>query len=302
MLYDVIIIGAGPAGVSAALYATSRGLRTLVLEEESTAGGTLRKVSNVTHFAGFPTKESGVHFAQTLTAQLKQSGAEIVQETVIDTELQKDEKIIKTNKNEYKTKAVIIAAGTTQNKPTFSASEAIYENHVHNDALKFASKYKQALVIGGSDGAAKEALFLAETLEHVDMVVMEDQLGAVPEFAQPIKQSPRIQVYEHCIISAVTGEGQIENVQLKDLHSEEEILLEKTGAGIFYYMGSLPNTEPFKGLTLEGPYIQVNEQMETNLKGVYAIGDIRAKQVRQISTAVSDGAVGAITAAKYIKS
>lgn len=301
MLYDLIIIGAGPAGVSSALYAASRGLNTLVLEQSECSGGTLKKVSNITHFTGFPTGESGEVFSKTLDAQLKGSGVEVLQKKVTDSSLLGKEKMVICGGETFKAKTVIIASGETQNIPEFESSSLILEEHLHNFASKYANRYSDVIVIGGSDGAAKEALYLSKQVFHVDMVVIEEELVAVPEFSVPISKAPNIDVHLHSSVVSVTGEREVEEVHIRDNLSNEEKVLKKPGAGIFYYIGSKPNTQPFSELKLDNGYIVADENMRTNIDGIYAVGNIRVKQVRQISTSISDGAIAAIEVSKYLK-
>ncbi|QQK08493.1 NAD(P)/FAD-dependent oxidoreductase [Miniphocaeibacter halophilus] len=300
MKYDLIIIGAGPAGVSSALYATSRGLKTLVLEQDENAGGTLKKVSNITHFTGFMTGETGSVFSKTLDEQLKQCGAKVLQKKVTAASLKGEDKEIICNEEKFLSKAVIIAAGTSQNTPDFEILEELKNKHLHNDARKYYKDYENVIVIGGSDGAAKEALFLSQNNKHVDLIIREEKLGAVPEFSQPILNSNNINIHTNSVISKVSGRKNIEEIKIKNTLTSEEEILNFNNCGIFYYIGSKPNTEVFKEVELNKGYITVDEKMKTNINGVYAVGDIRVKEVRQISTAVSDGALAAIDASKYI--
>lgn len=300
MKYDLIIIGAGPAGVSSALYATSRGLKTLVLEKDENAGGTLKKVSNITHFTGFNTGEAGTVFSKTLNSQLEQCGAKVLQGKVTAASLKEEEKEIICNGEKFTSKAVIIAAGTSQNIPDFEILEELKNKHLLNDARKYYKNYENVIVIGGSDGAAKEALFFSQNNKHVDLIIREEKLAAVPEFSQPILNAKNISIHYNSIISKVNGNENIEEVLLENTTTKEKETLKFNNCGIFYYIGSSPNTEIFKEVELNKGYILVDEKMKTSIEGVYAVGDIRVKEVRQISTAVSDGAIAAIDAAKYI--
>ncbi|NLY19787.1 MAG: NAD(P)/FAD-dependent oxidoreductase [Tissierellia bacterium] len=300
MIYDVIIVGAGPAGVSAALYATSRGLNTLIIEQCENAGGTLKKVSNITHYTGFKTGESGENFSKMLDYQILKCGANFVNDTVVSTDLTEEIKTVMCKNGSYGAKAVIIAAGTTQNTPEVKVDDIVYRKHFHNHASKDGKSYDNIIVIGGSDGAAKEALYLSKIANHVDLVVIEDDLVAVPEFSNPIKQSKDITLHVHSVVSEVKGDSNIESVIIRDIKTDKETIISKENMGLFYYMGSKPNSEIFEGIDTENGYIITDNNMKTNISGVYAIGDIIVKQIRQISTSVSDGAIAAIEVKKYL--
>ena len=295
MKYDLIIIGAGPAGVSAALYATSRGLKTAIIEKSEYPSGTLRKVSNITHFTGLQTGESGTEFSNILYDQLIKCKVHLIYDNVTNFSLEDDNKVITCENNIYSGKAIIIASGTEQNIPEFKISDNLKKNHLHNDAKKFGGNYKNIIVIGGSDGACKEALYLSKVSKHVDLIVKDEKLGCVKEFATPIKSSKNIDVHLGSSITSVIGKDFVEKIELNNGK-----IINSPNAGIFYYIGSKPNTEKLNKLKLDNGYIVVDEKMKTNASGVYAAGDIRVKDVRQISTAVSDGAIAAIDAYNYI--
>ena len=158
---------------------------------------------------------------------------------------------------------------------------------------------RHVYVVGGADGAVKEAIYLSGLAEKVTVLHFEETLGAISEFQQKVKAAGNIEVKLHTRLTAVAGKGRIEKLELTDVRDGSTFWREDPGCGIFVYAGAAPNTELYPELELAEGYIPVNDKMETELPGVYAVGDIRVKQVRQAATAVADGAIAAINAALF---
>lgn len=302
MIYDILIIGGGCAGISAALYAASRGRKTLLVEQELQIGGEIRRISTVTHFAGAFDGESGPSLAQRMEDQLKQYEVSLVRGAVLSASLESTEKVITASSGEYRARSVIIAAGTTQKnlegmgEPLFSR---VMSHCAHRDAAQYAGKH--VFVIGGSDGAAKEALYLSAVAKKVTMVMPEPKLAAIPQFSKRIAASETIQVMVDSSLKQIYGTDRLQSVEIINNIAKDSVRLEADGGGIFVYIGSTPNTGWCQGLRLENGYIVTDDAMRTNLPNVYAAGDIRAKAVRQISTAVSDGTIAAIHASASLQ-
>lgn len=311
-MYDIIIIGAGPAGISAGIYAVSRGMKTLVIEKAS-IGGTIGKVSTVTHYSALIQDETGETFANRMKAQALASGVEIIYETVIETKLQGDIKEIHTevSKNDtdgkeahvYLAKTVIIAAGCTPRRLNITGEDRLWGKGIGMNAAKSAENYagKNVYVVGGADGAVKEALYLSKFAQSVTIIHFEDTLGCIPEFLNKVKAASNIRVLTSSRLSAVYGEHHVEALDIKNETDNTITTIKDDNCGIFLYAGSVPNTSLFDGLHTDNGFITVNEKMQTNIDGVFAAGDICAKQVRQAVTAAADGAVAAINAAACIK-
>lgn len=297
-MYDIIVIGGGPAGISAAIYAVSRGKKTLLLEKTK-VGGIVGNVSTVTHYPAIISGETGKTFAGRLEKQALDAGVELRYETVEQASLSGQVKKIKTNHGEYETARVIIAAGSTPNRLDIPGAAALTGRGMGMNAAKDGEAYrgKHAYIIGGADGAVKEAIYMAGLASKVTIIHFEDQLGAIAEFSRKVEQTSNMAVRLHTRLSAVHGEKQVERLELTDEHTGKTEMISDPGCGIFVYTGSVPNTSVYTELALENGYIPVNEKMETSIPGVYAAGDIRVKQVRQAATAVSDGAIAAINAA-----
>lgn len=296
-MYDVVIIGAGPAGVSAGIYAVSRGKKTLVIERNQ-VGGLIGKVSTVTHYAGIVEGETGATFADRLKRQAEGAGVRVVQETVEKVELSGDTKKIYTNQGTYSAKKVILANGTSPRKLEIAGEELTGRGMGMNAARDGRSyRGKHVYVVGGADGAVKEALYLAKLAEKVTIIYFEEQLGCIAEFKEKVEKSSNIEVRLHSRLHGVYGVEKVESLEILDEKTCAIETIEDSGCGIFVYVGAVPNTELYKELHLENGFIPVDANMETEMKGVYAVGDIRVKPVRQVSTAVADGTIAAIHAA-----
>lgn len=301
-MYDVCIIGAGPAGISAGIYAVSRGLETIVIEKDS-IGGLVGKVSTVTHYAGVDKEETGESFSKRLKKQAEESGVKIVKGEVTEVELEGKVKRVITDTDTYEAKTAIIAAGTKSRTLGIPGEKEFAGRGTMLNAQRDGRKYegKDIFVVGGADGAVKEALYLSKFARKLTIIHFEDALGAIPQFSEKVNESDNIEVELHKRLTEVRGTDEADEVVLTDVHDGSEKVIHSEGCGIFIYAGSLPETEMYRGINTEDGYIVVNSKQETNINGVYGAGDICTKQVRQVATAVSDGAVAAINAAAYIK-
>lgn len=296
-MYDIVIIGAGPAGVSAGIYAKSRGKKVLIIEKEK-IGGLIGKVSTVTHYAGIVTGETGVSFSERLKEQAENAGIEIVYEDVNNVDFKGDVKLVFTNNNTYETKKIIIANGTRAKKLGIEGELELAGKGIGLNAAKDGKDYigKNVYVVGGADGAVKEALYLSQFAKSVTIIHFEDSLGCIAEFREKIKKTSNINVRLGSRLHAVYGKERVESLDISDEKTGSIETISDPGCGVFVYAGTVPNTELYTDLKLENGFIPVDEKMETEIKGVYAVGDIRVKPVRQVATAVADGTIAAINA------
>lgn len=305
MTYDVIVIGAGVAGLTSSIYAASRGMKVLVLEQEG-KGGVIGKVSTITHFPGIHNGESGRDYYDRLMEQVKTYDIEIRLEKVLRVDLKNEIKSVTTNERPYQAKSVIIANGTTPNRLGIPGENRYEHKGVSFCALEDAPKYagKRVCIVGGSDGAIKEALFIGKYASEVHVIHFEDSLTAVAEFQKPLLADSKFIIHLHSRVAGLEGSDErLEKVIIRDEHDEK--ILDITGDDIclFIYIGGAPNYELVDGqLELENHFIKTDELMRTSVPGVYAAGDIRAKAVRQVATAANDGAIAAIQAFAYVKS
>ena len=297
-MYDIIIIGAGPAGISAGIYAVSRGKRTLILEKAQ-VGGIIGKVSTVTHYTAIEKQETGATFAARMKEQALQAGGEIVQAEAVHVALTGEVKSVTTDRGIYEAKRIILANGGTPRKLGIPGEKELAGKGMGMNAARDGAAYagKNVYVVGGADGAVKEALYLAGYAKQVTVIHFEEQLGCIAEFRQKVAAAGNISVRLASRLHAVYGQDQVERLEIASEQDGSIETIEDPGCGIFVYAGILPNTELYTELALEGGYIPTNDKMETAIPGVYAAGDIRVKQVRQVATAVSDGAIAAINAA-----
>ena len=301
MVYDVIVIGAGPAGISAAVYAKSRGMKVVILEKKK-VGGIIGNVSTVTHYAAIVEGETGKSFADRMEKQALDSGVEIKYEEVQKVSLNNQVKQITTNEATYQAKAVILANGSTPRKLNIPGEMELAGHGIGLNAAKDGARYegKNIYVVGGADGAIKEALYLAQYAKKLTIIHFEEKLGAIREFMDKVEQAENIEVRLGTRLTAVQGKEHVEALELTHVATGEKEVIADDGCGVFIYAGTTPNTEIYTELALIEGYIPVNEKMETEIPGVYAAGDIRVKQVRQVATAVADGATAAINASAYI--
>lgn len=300
-MYDIIVVGAGPAGVSAALYAKSRGFNVLLLEKDE-VGGLIKGVSHVTHYVGLDENESGETFREKLEAQIADADIELKYEEVIELDLRYELKKVKTRQNSYNTKAVILAMGST---PKDLGLENEKEIGVEHSALGLDEEIEDRIIFvaGGSDGAAKEALYLSMLAKKVYLVEERDELGMIDEFKEKIEASDNIEAMTSSkIVSASGTRDKITEVCIYDSAEKEEKLFENGEDEflIFAYIGQRPNTELIKdSVEMAGLYIKT-DGVKTSVPGVFACGDIIDKKIRQIATAVAEGCTCAIEAQKYL--
>lgn len=296
-MYDIIIIGGGPAGVSAGIYAASRGKKTLLIEKKR-IGGIIGNVSTVTHYTAIMQPETGESFATRMWNQIKNCGVEIINEEVVSTSLKGDVKSVTTDKNAYSAKKVIIAAGSTPRKLDIEGEKPLDGKYIYLNAAKDGERFKgkNIYVVGGADGAIKEALYLSQFAKTLTVIHFEEKLGCIPEFGEKVKSSSNIKVMLNSRLTKVSGTDCLETLEItSEIDGSKQVISDK-GAGIFVYAGTVPNTSAFGELELKDGFIPVNAKCETAIEGVYAAGDICFKQVRQVATAVADGAVAAINA------
>jgi thioredoxin reductase (NADPH) len=304
MQYDIVIIGGGAAGLTAALYAARSGLKTVVIERFATAGGVLVNVPVIENWPG-TFRISGQELAMKMSEHAKKAGAEIKLLTqMIDADFSKDPKKIKTTSGDFEAQAVIIATGTTHAHLGVAGEEKLEGKGVSYcapcDGPFF--KNKKVAVVGGGNSALSQALFLSNIAASVTLIHRRDSFRAEQALVDQVKAEKKISLLLNHVVSEIIGDEKVSGVKVKDVNSGEE----KTIAvdGVFIYVGLNPNTENFgRWLKLdELGFILTDENMQTNIPGVFAVGDVRATPLRQIVTAASDGAIAAIAAGKYIRS
>lgn len=299
---DLMIIGGGPAGLTAAIYA-SRAKLDLVLLEENIIGGQVKNSYTIENYPGF--KEiSGSELADLMYEQAEACGATIdefdqINEIIKFTD---NEKIIETDDYIYKAKAVIIAVGASPKKLPIKEEQEFLGKGIHYCAVCDGAMYegKIVAVVGGGNSALEEALFLTKFATKVIMIRRKDSFNGEKSVIDKVMNNPKIEVLFNEDLVGVKGNQFVEVATIKNTNTNEE--KEINVDAVFGFIGTEPKTNLFRefiNLDSNG-YIITDEDMQTNIEGVYAAGDVRRKQFRQIATAVGDGTIAALAAEKYI--
>ncbi len=305
-IYDVIIIGEGPAGLSAGLYAARSRLKTLILEKEK-AGGQIVITDEVANYPGSIENATGPSLIQRMVEQAQGFGAEIKLDTVKEVELEGKIKVVKGEKEEYQAKAVIIATGAKPRKIGCQGEKELTGRGVSYCATCDAAFFEdlEVFVVGGGDSAVEEALYLTKFARKVTIIHRRDQLRAAKSIQEKAFENEKIDFMWNSVVKEIKGDGIVESMVVENVKTGEttEIFADEEDGtfGIFVFVGLVPTTELFEGkLEMENGYIITNENMETNIPGVFAAGDCRKKSLRQVVTAAADGAIAAVQAEKYI--
>jgi thioredoxin reductase (NADPH) len=298
---DLLIIGGGPAGLTSAIYA-ARAKMNMVLLENQLLGGQVRTSYTIENYPGFKTIPGG-DLADIMAEQAKELGAKIESfSQILKVELSHNEKVIETKKAIYKPKAIIISSGATPKKLPIPNEEKFSSRGIHYCAVCDGAMYEDSIVgvVGGGNSALEEALFLTKFASKVVMIRRYDYFKGEKSVIDEVLENPKIEVMYNWDLVNVEGENFVNKAVIKNTKTGEEKEIELNA--VFGYIGTVPKTELFKDfiyLTPQG-YVITDESMQTNIKGVYAAGDVREKQFRQITTAVADGTIAALAAEKYI--
>ncbi|MDY5842240.1 MAG: FAD-dependent oxidoreductase [Peptoniphilaceae bacterium] len=300
-MYDIIIVGGGPAGLSAALYAARANKKTLVIEREM-IGGQIAQSANVENYPGGPEDASPLTLTARMKKQAEEFGAEFVLDEITALKLDGDPKIAVGNDASYEARALILATGAHPRKLGLPNEASLAGRGVGYCATCDGPFYQglPVYVNGGGDSAFDEALYLATLASHVTIIYRGDTPRAAHLLQERVVEASNMDVMLNTTIESLHGENMLTSMQLKNQKTGE--VQEITGDfGLFIYIGMVPNTQLVEGkLNLNHGYVDADESTVTNIPGVYAAGDVRRKAVRQVATAVADGAVAAIAAGKYI--
>lgn len=300
-MYDVIIIGAGPAGLTAGLYTARGGLKTGIIEM-AMPGGQAASTEKIENYPGFPEGISGFDLMNNFHLQAQNFGVEFIFEQVNTLELQGSIKKIITETQTLETKAVIIAAGS---KPRLLNIPG--ENTFHGRGVSYCAtcdgaffKGKKVIVVGGGDAALEEGAYLTNFAENVTIIHRRSGFRASQIALERAKSNPKIHFVLDSIIEEIMGSEQVQGVRIKNIiNSETQVI---SADGVFIYVGTEPNAGFLKGQIEvdERGYIKTGNLLETNIPGVLAAGDIRNTPLRQVATAVGDGALAAVEVEKYL--
>jgi len=299
-IYDLVILGAGPAGLTAAIYGGRAGLKVLVVEQ-MLAGGEIANTAWLDNYPGFPDGISGVEFSRLLEKQALRFGAEIVSASVEKVEARGETKRVFTSSKEYTGRTLIIATGTVPRELGVPG-----EDKLRGRGISFCAtcdgpffRDKKVAVVGGGDSAVEEALYLTRFASHVYIIHRRERFRVAPILQEKAVEHPRVEVYWNSIVKEFAGEQKVEKLLLENVKDANTIELDVDG--VFLYVGRIPKSEFIQGIEKdEGGFIVTNEEMKTALPGVYAAGDIRRKYLRQVVTAAADGAIAASMALKHL--
>ena len=301
-IYDVVIVGAGPAGMTAAVYASRANLSTLMLER-GMPGGQVANTEEVENFPGFD-YITGPELSNKMFEHAQKFGAEYKYGDIKDVELDGDIKVIKTSSEDILARSLIIATGTEHKKIGIPGEDLLSGRGVSYCAVCDGAffKDKHLVVIGGGDSAVEEGIFLTKFASKVTIVHRRNELRAQKILQDRAFNNDKIEFIWNTEIQSINGDNKVSSVTLKNNETDEVYDLDADG--VFIYIGLQPLTAPFKnlGILTEDNYVESNEEMETPIKGIFAAGDVRVKSLRQIVTATGDGSIAAQNAAEYLES
>ena len=300
-IYDMIIVGGGPGGYTAALYAARAGLDVLLVERLS-AGGQMNLTGQIDNYPGFPEGVDGFQLSMQMQQQAERFGAKTRYAEVLKLELTGNVKTVETNEGIYKAKTVVISTGAGPRQLGVDRENEMIGRGVGYCAHCDGGFYrgKTVAVVGGGNSAAAEAMHLSRIAKEVILIHRRDSLRATQVYHKPLMEASNIRFLWDSEVTELLGEELLEGVKVRNLKSGEVEPLEIQG--LFVSIGRKPATGLVKEqLTLDDAgYIMAGENTKTNLPGVYAVGDVRTKELRQIVTAVADGAMAAHVAAEYL--
>ncbi|AKN30118.1 thioredoxin reductase [Clostridium carboxidivorans P7] len=307
-IYDVIIIGSGPAGLSAAIYSARARLKTLILERVK-VGGQIVITDEVANYPGSVQHATGPSLIARMEEQVEGFGAERKKDNIKEVDFSGKIKKLKGENEEYYAKSVIIATGANPRKIGCPGENGLIGKGVSYCATCDAEFFEglEVFVVGGGDSAIEEAIYLTKFAKKVTIVHRRDELRAAKSIQEKAFKNPKIEIKWNSVITEIKGDGIVESAVFKDTKTgelSEYFADEEDGTfGIFVFVGYLPTNQLVKELvdTSEAGYIITNDKMETNIEGVFAAGDIREKPLRQVVTAAADGAIAAVQAEKYIE-
>lgn len=299
--YDLVVIGAGPGGMTAAMYGARANLKVAMIDR-GVYGGQMNNTAEVENYPGFPSI-MGPDLGEKMYKSATEQGVEFVYGDVQKIELDGQKRIIKMDPEDITAKAVIIATGSTNRKLGIPGEEEYSGRGVSYCAVCDGAFFKDenVAVVGGGDSAISEGLYLANLAKDVDVIHRRDQLRAERVLQTRAFKNPKMEfTWDSVPVEIVGDENKVTGVKVHNKKTDEDKVID--ASGVFIYIGNVPNSEPFKELKItdDQGWIITNDQMETTVPGIYAVGDVRQKKLRQIVTAVGEGGIAGQNAFEYI--
>ncbi|MTK11835.1 MAG: thioredoxin-disulfide reductase [Clostridiaceae bacterium] len=300
-IYDTIIIGGGPAGLSAGLYAARSRMKTLLIERAK-YGGQATTTDELENYPGSIEDCTGTTLSERMRKQAEEFGTEFAKDEIVEVELSGDLKVVKGRKETYQAKTIIVATGATPRLSGFKNELELRGKGVSYCATCDADFFTDLdiAVIGGGDSAITEAIYLTKFAEHVTVIHRRDALRAAKSLQEKAFANPKIDFIWNSTVEEALGDEILEGLVLKNRKTGETSELKVDGC--FVFVGYDPISKLFEGqIEMENQYIVTDDDMKTNIPGVFAAGDIRKKLLRQVITAAADGAIAATAAEHYIE-
>lgn len=302
-MYDMIVVGGGPAGYTAALYAARAGLDVVVLEKLS-AGGQMALTHTIDNYPGFPEGVDGFELGERMQQQAQRFGAKTVYAQVNKLDLKAEPKTVETSEGVFTGKTVVLATGAGPKELGLPEEKGLIGRGVAYCAACDGMFYrgKTVVVVGGGNSAAADALLLSRVAKKVILVHRRDTLRATKIYHEPLMKAENVEFRWNSVVTEILHDQKVTAVRLRDTVSGQEAIVQTDG--VFISIGRKPATELVGGqLELDGNgYVIAGEETETSIPGVYAVGDVRTKKLRQVVTAVADGAAAVHMAEEFLAS
>jgi thioredoxin reductase (NADPH) len=299
--HDIVIVGAGPAGLTCGMYCARADLDAVIVEKLA-PGGQIAVTELVENYPGFDEGIMGADLASKMEAQARRFGLPFASGDALKVTIDGDYKILETDSETYKCKVLVVASGTHHRKIGIPGEDEMFGRGVSNCATCDGPLYRGKIVtvVGGGDSAVQESLFLAKFASTVKVIHRRDELRAIKILADKAMATENIEFVWNSLVTKIIGDDGVDGINIVNKLSNEESVIDCDG--FFIFIGMIPNTDFLKGVckTDEIGFVHTNQSCETDVKGIYTIGDARVKNMRQVATAVGDGASAAHDLEKYI--